>query len=225
MDNSFFVTGTDTGIGKTFITCILMNYINSQQKKVIGMKPIAAGADEINGQVANEDVLLLKKECNFQLNLDEINTYYFPEPIAPHIAAIKNKIDIDSNNIKIHAQNLKRRTDFLFIEGAGGYLVPLNENETIADLVDALNIPVILVVGIKLGCINHSLLTVEAILRRGQKLFGWIANIVDKDMLVADENISSLKQRIKQPLIGTIPYSPDKKFDDLKNYISWPDVL
>ena len=225
MDNSFFVTGTDTGIGKTFVTCVLMNYINSKQKKVIGMKPIAAGVDKVNGQVANEDVLLLKKECNFQLNLDEINSYSFPEPIAPHIAAIKNNIDIDFDNIKIHAQNLKKRTDFLFIEGAGGYLVPLNEKETIADLVDVLNIPVILVVGIKLGCINHSLLTVEAILSRGQKLFGWIANIVDKDMLVADENISSLKQRIKQPLIGTIPYSPDKKLDDLKNYISWPDIL
>lgn len=222
MDNSFFITGTDTGIGKTFVTCILMHFINSQQRKVIGMKPIAAGIDRVNGQTANEDVLLLNNECSSELSLEEINTYSFTEPIAPHIAAKKNKIEIDFNKIKLHAENLKKQTDFLFIEGAGGYLVPLNEKKTIADLVDVLKIPIIVVVGIKLGCINHSLLTVEAILTRGQKIFGWVANIVDEDMLVADENISSLKQRIKQPLIGTIPFSPGNKFSNLKNYISWP---
>ena len=222
MDNSFFITGTDTGIGKTFVTCILMHFINSQQRKAIGMKPIAAGIDRVNGQTANEDVLLLNNECSSELSLEEINTYSFTEPIAPHIAAKKNKIEIDFNKIKLHAENLKKQTDFLFIEGAGGYLVPLNEKKTIADLVDVLKIPIIVVVGIKLGCINHSLLTVEAILSRGQKIFGWVANIVDEDMLVADENISSLKQRIKQPLIGTIPFSPGNKFSNLKNYISWP---
>ena len=222
MDNSFFITGTDTGIGKTFVTCILMHFINSQQRKVIGMKPIAAGIDRVNGQTANEDVLLLNNECSSELSLEEINTYSFTEPIAPHIAAKKNKIEIDFNKIKLHAENLKKQTDFLFIEGAGGYLVPLNEKKTIADLVDVLKIPIIVVVGIKLGCINHSLLTVEAILSRGQKIFGWVANIVDEDMLVADENISSLKQIIKQPLIGTIPFSPGNKFSNLKNHISWP---
>jgi len=128
VDNSFFITGTDTGIGKTFVTCILMHFINSQQRKVIGMKPIAAGIDRVNGQTANEDVLLLNDECSSELSLEEINTYSFTEPIAPHIAAKKNKIEIDFNKIKLHAENLKKQTDFLFIEGAGGYLVPLNRN-------------------------------------------------------------------------------------------------
>ena len=111
------------------------------------------------------------------------------------------------------------------IEGAGGYLVPLGESTSIADLVDELNIPIIVVIGIKLGCINHSLLTIEAILKRGQKIFGWVANILDNNMLEVDANISSLKQRIKQPLIATIPYSPDRKPENLKNYVSWPNDL
>ena len=125
----------------------------------------------------------------------------------------------------MHAENLKSRTDYLLIEGAGVYLVPLGESSSIADLVDELKIPIIVVIGIKLGCINHSLLTIEAILKRGQKIFGWVANILDNNMLEVDANISSLKQRIKQPLIATIPYSRDRKPENLKNYVSWPNDL
>mgnify|MGYP000550997262 FL=1 len=125
----------------------------------------------------------------------------------------------------MHAATLKSRTDYLLIEGVGGYLVPLGERTSIADLVDELNIPIIVVIGIKLGCINHSLLTIEAILKRRQNIFGWVANILDNNMLEVDANISSLKQRIEQPLIATIPYSPDRKPENLKNYVSWPNDL
>ncbi|MBT7407897.1 MAG: dethiobiotin synthase [Nitrosomonadales bacterium] len=222
MNNTFFITGTDTGIGKTFVACILMQFIKSQQKKVIGMKPIAAGIDKARGENANEDVILIKSECSSKIGADEINTYSFIEPIAPHIAAQKNNVEIDLSKIKMHAENLKKRADYLFIEGAGGYLVPLNSNSTMADLVDELDIPTIVVIGVKLGCINHGLLTIEAILKRGQRIFGWVANIIDKDMLESGENISSLKKRIKAPLLGTIPYSPQHKIKDLKNYITWP---
>ena len=207
MNNTFFITGTDTGIGKTFVTCILMQFIKFHHKRVIGMKPIAAGIDIKKGETANEDVNLLKYESSLKLKVGEINTYSFNEPIAPHIAAQKYNIEIDFKKIKTHAATLKSRTDYLLIEGAGGYLVPLGESTSIADLVDELNIPIIVVIGIKLGCINHSLLTIEAIIKRGQKIFGWVANILDNNMLEVDANISSLKQRIKQPLIATIPYS------------------
>ena len=211
MNNTFFITGTDTGIGKTFVTCILMQFIKFHHKKVIGMKPIAAGVDIKKGETANEDVNLLQYESSLKLKVGEINTYSFDEPIAPHIAAQKYNIEIDFKKIKLHAETLKSRTDYLLIEGAGGYFVPLGESTSIADLVDELNVPIIVVIGIKLGCINHSLLTIEAILKRRQKIFGWVANILDNNMLEVDANISSLKQRIKQPLIATIPYSPDRK--------------
>ena len=174
MNNTFFITGTDTGIGKTFVTCILMQFIKFHHKKVIGMKPIAAGVGIKKGETANEDVNLLKYESSLKLKVGEINTYSFDEPIAPHIAARKYNIEIDFKKIKMHAATLKSRTDYLLIEGAGGYLVPLGESTSMADLVDELNIPVIVVIGIKLGCINHSLLTIEAILKRGQKVFGWV---------------------------------------------------
>ena len=174
---------------------------------------------------ANEDVNLLQYESSLKLKVEEINTYSFDEPIAPHIVAQKYNIEIDFKKIKMHAATLKSRTDYLLIEGAGGYLVPLGESTSIADLVDELNIPIIVVIGIKLGCINHSLLTIEAILKRGQKIFGWVANILDNNMLEVDANISSLKQRIKQPLIATIPYSPDRKPENLKNYVTWPNDL
>ena len=225
MNNTFFVTGTDTGIGKTFVTCILMQFIKFHHKKVIGMKPIAAGIDRKNGETANEDVNLLKFESNLKLEVGEINTYSFDEPMAPHIAAQKHNIEIDFIKIRKHAETLKRRADYLLIEGAGGYLVPLGENTLIADLVEELNAPIIVVIGIKLGCINHSLLTIEAMLKRGQKVFGWVANILDNNMLEVDANISSLKERIKQPLIATIPYSPDQKPENLKNYVTWPNDL
>jgi len=225
MNNTFFVTGTDTGIGKTFVTCVLMQFIKFHRKKVIGMKPIAAGVDKKNGETANKDVNLLQYESNLKLEVGEINIYSFDEPIAPHIAAQKNNIQIDFKKIKSHAETLKSSADYLFIEGAGGYLVPLGESASIADLVDELNIPIIIVIGIKLGCINHSLLTIEAILNRGQKIFGWVANILDNNMHEVDANISSLRQRIEQPLIGTIPYSPEQKNENLKNYISWPNDL
>ena len=145
--------------------------------------------------------------------------------MAPHIAAQKHNIEIDFIKIRKHAETLKRRADYLLIEGAGGYLVPLGENTLIADLVEELNAPIIVVIGIKLGCINHSLLTIEAMLKRGQKVFGWVANILDNNMLEVDANISSLKERIKQPLIATIPYSPDQKPENLKNYVTWPNDL
>ena len=225
MNNTFFVTGTDTGVGKTFVTCILMQFIKFHHKKVIGMKPIAAGIDIKNGVTSNEDVNLLKYESTLQLELGEVNTYSFDEPMAPHIAAQKHNIEIDFKKIKMHAETLKNRADYLLIEGAGGYLVPLGESTSIADLVEELNIPIIIVIGVKLGCINHSLLTIEAILKRGQKIFGWVANILDNNMLEVNANISSLKQRIKQPLIGIIPYSPDQKPENLKNYITWPNDL
>ena len=225
MNNTFFITGTDTGIGKTFVTCILMQFIKFHHKRVIGMKPIAAGVDIKKGETANEDVNLLNCESSLKLKVGEVNTYSFDEPIAPHIAARKYNIEIDFKKIKMHAATLKSRTDYLLIEGAGGYLVPLSKSTSVADLVDELNIPVIVVIGIKLGCINHSLLTIEAILKRGQKIFGWVANILENNMLEVDANISSLKQRIKQPLIATIPYSPDRKPENLKNYVSWPNDL
>ena len=196
MKQAFFVTGTDTGVGKTYVACKLIRDYVAQGHKVIGMKPVAAGGDLVNGQWVNDDVLKLEAASNVKAPRELINPYSFKEAVAPHIAAEKAGVEIKIDVIKQAFQALSKLADIVIVEGAGGFLVPLNNHQSMADLPAALDIPVILVVGIKLGCINHSLLTAEAIKARGLSLHGWVANQIEPEMAFYNKNIATIAEKI-----------------------------
>ena len=207
MKQAFFVTGTDTDVGKTYVVCKLIAQYIAQGYKVVGMKPVAAGEDFVNGTWVNDDVLKLEAASNVKAPRELINPYSFKQAIAPHIAAEKAGVNIEVNVIKQAFDALTQLADVVIVEGAGGFLVPINSDETMADLAAALNIPIVLVVGMKLGCINHSLLTVEAIKSRNLQLHGWVANQIEPNMLMFEENEASLAARIKQPKLFSLGYS------------------
>lgn len=194
MKQAYFITGTDTGVGKTYVACKLIQQFISQGYKVIGMKPVAAGVDFVDGKWVNEDVVKLEAASNVKASRELINPYSLNEPIAPHIAAEKTGVEIEIEVIRQAFNQLAKMADIVIVEGAGGFLVPLSEQKTMADLAVALNIPIVLVVGMKLGCINHTLLTVEAIKARQLKLHGWVANQLSPDMLALEENLAAITQ-------------------------------
>jgi dethiobiotin synthetase len=201
---SYFVTGTDTGVGKTLISCALLHAFAAQGRRVAGMKPVAAGCND-DGQ--NDDVVQLRAASNVQLDYEQINPYCFAPAVAPHLAAQLAGVRIDFARISEAFAELSGRADVVIVEGAGGLLVPLNDTQDSSHLMRELGLPVILVVGMRLGCLNHALLTVEAIAARGLVLAGWVANVLD-DMEMLDENIAALEQRIAAPLLGVVPYQP-----------------
>ncbi len=204
--SAFFITGTDTEIGKTICSVALMRYLQQSGQQVIGLKPIASGCENTPEGYRNEDARRLQQHSSIELAYSAINPYAFLPPIAPHLAADKVGVQIDVFQLAKHITYLKQayNVDKWLIEGVGGWRVPLNEQQSIQDLVHQLKIPVILVVGLKLGCINHALLTAETIVRDGCQLIGWIANhLTDEDSTLI---IESLKQRIDVPLLGEVEY-------------------
>ena len=226
---NYFVTGTDTGVGKTLISCALLHGFAAQGKRVAGMKPVAAGCND-DGQ--NEDVLQLRAAGNVAVGCGQINPYCFVPAIAPHLAALSEDVIIDFSVIAKSYRALEAKADVVIVEGAGGLLVPLNAQQDSADLVKELGLPIILVAGMRLGCLNHALLTVEVIAARGLALAGWVANVVDADMASSEENIAALRQRISAPLLGVVPFmtEPDARaavghldLDQLYNNRSHPD--
>lgn len=217
MGKGFFVTGTDTGIGKTTVSCALLHAFAAQDKKVVGMKPIAAGSE--NGQWP--DVEQLFAASNVNVARQQINPYAFDPPISPHLAAQQADTEIDLSVIHRAYQELSTTADIVIVEGVGGFLVPVNRHQTGADLAKTLNLPVILVVGMRLGCLNHALLTAQAIKAAGLTLAGWVANCIDPQMLVLTENIAMLEQWLEGPLLGVIPF--DSRIDE-KNGIRLLDI-
>ena len=202
MGQGYFVTGTDTGVGKTTVSCALLKAFAAQGKKAVGMKPVVAGSE--NGRW--HDVEQLIAASNIHAEREYINPYAFHPPISPHIAAQKNGVDIDFAVIQRAYQALSSQADIVIVEGVGGFLVPLNARQTGADLASALNLPVILVVGMRLGCLNHALLTAQAIHAAGLPLAGWVANGIDRQMLALEENIATLERWLDGPLLGVIPF-------------------
>lgn len=207
MKQAYFVTGTDTGVGKTYVACKLIQQYVAQGYKVVGMKPVAAGCEFVDGEWVNEDVLKLTQASNVKAPREQINPYSFKAPIAPHIAAEKAGVEIELAVIKQAFDQLAKMADIVIVEGAGGFLVPLNNRQSMADLAAALDIPMILVVGMKLGCINHALLTLEAIKARQLDLHGWIANQIEPGMAVYDENIAAITQRMGANCMANYSYS------------------
>ena len=204
--HGLFITGTDTGVGKTHMACALLHAYAARGLKVVGMKPVAAGAEQINGVWVNDDVEALLAASNVDAPRDEVNPYCLEPAIAPHIAAVEAKKFIEIKCIINCYQALTARADVVLVEGAGGFLAPLNESETFADLVLALRLPVVLVVGMRLGCLNHALLTAEAVRARGLTLAGWVANHIDPAMPRADENVAALQARLNAPMLARIAY-------------------
>ena len=202
---SYFIVGTDTGVGKTFIASRIVQQFANQGYKTVGMKPIASGCEKnAQGEWVNEDVTALTNASNVQAPLNIINPYRFQPAIAPHIAASQAGVNIEIAKISQCFSTLQQQADIVIVEGAGGFLVPINPQETLADLAVALKLPIILVVGMRLGCINHALLTVEAIKQRGLHLAGLVANQIDPQMPVFQENLESLKTRIDAPLLEVV---------------------
>lgn len=214
MKQSYFIIGTDTNVGKTYVASALVRHFAKAGYQTIGMKPIASGCMQTpDGDLLNDDVLALSTASNVVAPLDLTNPYRFSPAIAPHIAAEQAEEIIDGEKIKQAYHELTQLAEVVVVEGAGGFLVPLNRQETLADLAVTLNIPMILVVGMRLGCINHALLTVEAIKSRGLTLAGWVANQVDAEMPVFEENLASLQQRIAAPCISVVLWQKDVNFN------------
>ncbi|MDH4234526.1 MAG: dethiobiotin synthase [Gallionella sp.] len=238
VQTNYFVTGTDTNVGKTLISCALLHGFAAQGKRVAGMKPVAAGCA---GDGLHDDVRQLRAASNMLASMGQINPYSFAPAIAPHLAAQFAGVNINFERIGESFLELARKADVVIVEGVGGLLVPLGDNQDCADLIKQLNLPVILVVGVRLGCLNHALLTVEAIAARGLVLAGWVANVLGADgttrrceasgagvpsdrllpqtagyasnvskadMAMPGENIAALQQRISAPLLGVVPYIP-----------------
>jgi dethiobiotin synthetase len=206
---SLFVTGTDTEIGKTLVSAALLHGFARAGLRAAGMKPIAAGAFEVDGVWHNEDADQLDAASSVLLPPTLRTPYLLKAPAAPHIVAALENVRLDIGHIvDCHAQALKL-ADIVVVEGVGGFRVPLTDTHDTADLALALNLPVVLVVGMRLGCISHALLTAEAIAARGLHLAGWVANRVDPDMSFADENIAAIRDRLKRqydvPLLGIVP--------------------
>ena len=214
MNRAFFITGTDTAVGKTLVSTALLKLAQEKNMSTLGLKPVAAGCYLRDGMQVNEDAWELLHGTTITTDYAAINPAALREPMAPHIAAAREGMELSAKPLAEHCQKLLPSADFAVIEGAGGWLVPLNDDETMADLATQLGIPVILVVGLRLGCINHALLSAAAIRDAGLMLAGWVANHIDSDMAVPGENITTLRERLDAPLLGEIPYleNPDTVF-------------
>ena len=211
----YFVVGTDTGIGKTHATCALLHALARRHARVCGMKPIAAGGVETADGFSNEDSIAHRAASTVRVPPELDNPILLPEPLSPHLAAARAGTPIAFDTVLAAVAELRARTDALVVEGAGGFLVPLSETQTGADLAVALGLPLVLVVGMRLGCLNHALLTAEAIRARGLVLAGWIANRVDPGFLCPEENLAYLRTHLGAPLWADLPFSaaPDPRAD------------
>ncbi|MHB9051882.1 MAG: dethiobiotin synthase [Thiomonas delicata] len=203
---AWFVTGTDTEIGKTLVACALLHKLREKYPRVVGAKPVAAG---LAPDGTNDDVARLRAASSLQVAPALDNPYALPEPVSPHLAARAARTQIDLQTIDQAVQALRQQADAVVVEGVGGFLVPLSDTEDGGNLAHRLRLPVVLVVGLKLGCLNHALLTQEAIASRGLPLAGWIASCVDPDMLRVDDNIASLRARMRASCLGIIPHMSD----------------
>ena len=212
---AYFITGTDTDVGKTYIASALVRYFVQQGQTAIGMKPIAAGCEKINGALRNADVGILLAASNLAARLEDVNPYAFEPAIAPHIAAEQAGVTVSLSKIKHAFDALQSQADALIVEGAGGFRVPINREQTMADLAVQLNLPVIMVVGIRLGCINHALMTAGSIKAAGLDLVGWVANRIEPDMPALEENVQTLKAMIKAPCIADVNWGAVPKFSGI----------
>jgi dethiobiotin synthetase len=218
MEQGYFITGTDTNVGKTWATVALMRYFQGKGKSVIGMKPVASGCVVKDGMLVNADALLLQENATVKLNYHSINPYAFALPVSPHIAGKNNPVELDI--IVKSFNSIKEQAQVVLVEGAGGWYSPLNENQYNSDLAVALALPVLLVVAIKLGCINHAKLSYQAIIGSGVSCAGWIAVCTDANAMYPEEIVLTIKNMLDVPLLGVLPFMDILDFDALATNFS-----
>lgn len=202
----WFVTGTDTGIGKTLVSSAMLSLLAGSGLRAVGMKPVAAGLEEVDGAWRNEDVEQLQAAGNVDAPLALRCPYLLRAPMSPHLAARQEGVQIALQPLLWAFEELSERADAVVVEGVGGFCVPFGDDLDSADLAVALGLPVILVVGLRLGCLNHALLSAEAIRARGLVLAGWVASMVDPSMLAPQANLQTLRARLGAPLLGVVPH-------------------
>lgn len=232
MSVAYFVTGTDTGVGKTRVSAALLQALHQAgHARVVGMKPVAAGCEWVDEAWLNEDVAALRAAGTLAVPPVFDNPYALPEPLSPHLAARRAGECIDLDHIEASFHALRQHADAVVVEGAGGFIVPMSEPDpltgegcwaTSADLAVRLRLPIVLVVGMRLGCLNHALLTQEAIAARGLKLAGWVANHIDPAMAAQDENVATLRARLQAPMLARWPWSPQARQAELAAALRLP---
>jgi dethiobiotin synthetase len=220
MSGGYFVTGTGTGVGKTLVSCALLHAFRACGKSAVGMKPVVAGCE--NGKWA--DVELLAAASNIEAPRELVNPYALVPPIAPHIAAKQVGVQIDMTVIRRACLKLQKIADIVIVEGVGGFLVPLNDHQDSADMAKALGLPVVLIVGMQLGCLNHALLTAQAVRAAGLPLAGWVANRIELHMASFDENVFALKQRLGCPLLGVLPFEQNADVEKFSALLDIADM-
>lgn len=219
-----FITGTDTDVGKTEVAAGLVELANQKGLRTGAIKPVAAGCEDHGDGPQNDDALKLQSLASVELSYQQVNPIALDLPMAPHIAAQEQGKALSANRLTGFCRGVTLLPmDYLVIEGAGGWRVPINKRETMADIPKQLNAEVILVVGIRLGCINHALLTAQAIRMDGLKIAGWVANILDTEMLRIDENIDTLKQMLIEPCLGVVPRFTDISPQQVAAHLTIPD--
>ncbi|MBX8485992.1 dethiobiotin synthase [Pseudomonas cichorii] len=206
MSAAYFITGTDTDAGKTTVAAGLLHAARLAGLSTAAGKPVASGSVITPQGLRNADALALLAECSLELGYDDVNPFTFEPAIAPHLAAREAGVSLTVNSLLQPMRRLlDRNADFTLIEGAGGWRVPLADQSNLSDLAMGLGLPVILVVGVRLGCINHALLTAEAIAQDGLQLAGWVANIIEPKTSRLEENLATLSERLPAPCIGRVP--------------------
>jgi len=225
MKRGCFVTGTDTGIGKTLIASALLHACRQRGLSAVGMKPVAAGMTDQDGRLLNEDVEAIVAASSVAADRKLVNPYLFVPPIAPHIAASEAGSHIDANHIVDCFNQLATMADVVVVEGVGGFRVPLQGRFDTADLAVQLGLPVVLVVGMRLGCINHSLLTAEAIAARGLSCIGWVANQIDPEMSHLEENLATLDALLDMPRLGLVEHLSEPDAQTVSSRIRLPEEL
>lgn len=221
----FFITGTDTGVGKTWITVALMQALKDRGLTTLGMKPVASGCRRENGRLVNEDALMLQAGASVYLPYDAVNPFAFEPPIAPHIAAEQAGIRICLATIHDRCRALQCQADTVLVEGIGGWEVPLNREQRVSDLAAVLALPVIVVVGLRLGCLNHALLTFDALERSGIPCAGWVANQIDPSVACLSEHIEALREALNPPLLGAMPHMRGFEPKQCVHYLSDVDAI
>lgn len=224
MTKGYFIAGTDTEIGKTTIACGLVRKLADTGARVAVMKPVASGCRRTAEGLRNDDAEALIAASGEPWPYAAVNPFAFAPPIAPHIAAAKAGMEIAPELIARQARRFSSEADQIVVEGVGGFCVPLGEDFDTADLAVLLGLPVVLVVGLRLGCINHALLTAEAVARRGLPLAGWIANSIDPDMLYIKENLEALRRRLQAPCLGVVPHLQPPQAAEVAAHLTLPSA-
>jgi len=223
MNKHYFITGTDTNIGKTWATAAMMHKLRQLGKTVVGMKPVASGCTLQAGQWRNDDALMLQANASAPVAYPLINPYAYEEAVSPHLAGRHDPLSMDK--VRACYAQLQTKAEWVLVEGAGGWLSPVNADADNGDLAKALGLPVILVVGIRLGCINHAKLTAQAIAAKGLPCAGWLANRLDRDMPYQQENIATLQAALAAPLLGVLPYQEALDLAALSSNLNLANLL